>query len=378
MTWVLLTTGFLLAAAVLSAAGLVLKKNMHLWLASYWRPRLRRRSRRPDLVHVVFLFADHFEPYWGGSSRDLARTRAQEWCRQYPEVARKHRDAEGRHPQHTHFYPEEEYDPEILDELQALCRNGFGDVEVHLHHDGDTGEELRRKLTRFKNLLYSHHGLLRRNAVTGQIDYGFIHGNWALDNSRKDGKWCGVNDELTILKETGCYADFTLPSAPSDTQTRRINSLYWAHDDPARPKSHDAGRRLAKGHWDSQGLLMVQGPLALNWKSRKWGLFPRIENAEISSDNPPTRERVRLWAKQMIHVEGRPDHIIIKVHSHGTQESNRRAFFEEGMLDRLYGLLEETFRPEHGFGLHYRTAWETYETLRRLCEMDEARLEAVS
>ncbi|MBK8740376.1 MAG: hypothetical protein IPM02_13005 [Betaproteobacteria bacterium] len=77
--------------------------------------------------------------------------------------------------------------------------------------------------------------------------FAFIHGNWCLDNSRRDGRWCGVNNELRVLGELGCYADFTLPSAPSDTQTRKINSIYYANDDSTHPKSHDDGVDLRSG-----------------------------------------------------------------------------------------------------------------------------------
>ena len=59
-----------------------------------------------------------------------------------------------------------------------------------------------------------------------------------------------------MLRVAGCYADFTLPSAPSETQTRKINSLYYAVDDPAAPKSHDTGVDVAVGvrgqHHDAQ------------------------------------------------------------------------------------------------------------------------------
>src|SRR5258707_498316 len=76
--------------------------------------------------------------------------------------------------------------------------------------------------------------------------YAFIHGNWALDNSRPDGRWCGINNELDVLRETGCFADFTLPSAPSPCQTSTINRIYYAVDDPKRPKSHDTGFPIAE------------------------------------------------------------------------------------------------------------------------------------
>ncbi|MFC1831685.1 hypothetical protein ACFL0S_06655 [Thermodesulfobacteriota bacterium] len=39
-----------------------------------------------------------------------------------------------------------------------------------------------------------------------------------MDNLRPPGRWCGVNNEIDILHEMGCYADFTLLSVPSDTQ----------------------------------------------------------------------------------------------------------------------------------------------------------------
>src|SRR5262249_25465206 len=159
-----------------------------------------------------------------------------------PRMAEPFRDSAGRCPQHTFFYPIEdaEYDDHHVGRLAELCRAGFGDVEVHLHHDGESSDQLRELIERRIGRMHGAHGLLTKDE-TGRIAYGFVHGNWALDNSRPDGKWCGVNDELTILRETGCYADFTMPAAPSPCQTSTINSIYYAIDDPQRPKSHDRG-----------------------------------------------------------------------------------------------------------------------------------------
>ena len=119
----------------------------------------------------------------------------------------------------------------------------------------------------------------------GGLRYGFIHGNWALDNSHPDGRHCGVNQELGVLASTGCYADFTLPSAPNRTQTHMINSIYRALDTP-RPKSHDDGELLRAGQpqtLDGTSLLLIQGPLGLNWRRRKWGVLPRLENADLAA-----------------------------------------------------------------------------------------------
>ena len=132
--------------------------------------------------------------------------------------------------------------PSTSTPLARLCEAGLAELEIHLHHDNDTSEGLRSTLRGFADCLAREHGLLGRR-TDGRPAYGFIHGNWALDNARPDGKYCGVNDELSVLRETGCYADFTQPAAPDVSQTRTVNSLYYAVDDPRKPRSHERGLR---------------------------------------------------------------------------------------------------------------------------------------
>src|SRR5262249_49790535 len=198
-------------------------------------------------AHLLLCIADHYEPKLGQPSRAVADGRVERWVADYPRLFGDFRDSDGRPPRHSFFFPQEEYEPHHLDALAGLCRAGFGEVEVHLHHDHDTAEGLREKLLSFKQILAERHGLLAQDRQTGALAYGFIHGNWALGNSRPDGRWCGVNNELDVLRETGCYADFTLPSAPSPTQTRKSNSIYYAQSDPHRPKSHDTGTDVDRG-----------------------------------------------------------------------------------------------------------------------------------
>lgn len=341
-------------------------KNINIWLPGYISQSVRNitgTKKYSGPMHIIFCIADHFEPYWNDADDETASNRVDTWVKNYPQVASQFIDADGRHPQHTFFYPEEEYNPEYLDKLASLCKKGFGDVEVHLHHEDDTAQGLREKLLRFKNILYEKHGLLRKDSRTGEIVYGFIHGNWALDNSRRDGRWCGVNNELTILKETGCYADFTLPSAPSDTQTKKINSIYYAKDDPQRPKSHDTGMDVKVDKAPDGDLMIIQGPLTLNWRKRKWGVLPRIENGEISYNNPPTPERVDLWIRQGIHVKGRLEWIFVKVHTHGAQERNK-GFLLNGGLSILYSYLGEKYNNGKNYVLHYVTAREMFNIIK--------------
>ena len=336
-------------------------KNVQLWLPAYLRARLVRR-RRAGRTHIMFCVADHFEPDVGGAKLPEQLRRVERWVTSYPRLARTHRDADGRHPRHTFFYPAEAYHPEVVERLAHLCREGCGEVEVHLHHDGDSSASLEQKLEQAK-ADFARHGLLARERTTGRTRFGFIHGNWALDNSRRDGKWCGVNNELEVLRRAGCYADFTLPSAPSETQTRKINSLYYAVDDPAKPKSHDTGRDVRVGGQSNGELLLIQGPLTLDWRQRKYGLLPRIENGELSQWNPPSPQRVDLWIREAIGVQGRPDWVFVKLHTHGAKPGNTDVLLGEPM-DGMFSYLESAYHDGTSYALHYVTAREMYNIIK--------------
>jgi hypothetical protein len=340
------------------------QRNIHIWFLDYLKHRYRTRRLPPvhGPIHVMFCFVDHFEPLAENASHAIGLARVNRWAKDYCIVASRFRDSDGRPPAHTFFYPEEEYREEHVDVMADLCHRGYGEFEVHLHHDHDTESGLRDKLSRFTVLLADRHGMLARNEK-GEIPFGFIHGNWALDNSRPDGRWCGVNNELIVLREAGCYADFTFPSAPSDTQTRAISSFYYATDDPSRPKSHDNGVRMRVGGSPTGDLLILQGPLAMHWRHRKFGIWPRVENCDIAPCDIPIGERVALWRKQHVHVAGRPEWLFIKVHTHGAIEENADWLFSYGTGGEMYRLFEELDRQLNDgqrYVLHYVTARESY------------------
>jgi hypothetical protein len=335
----------------------VRRRHMHLWLGSYARQDWRAEGPPGQTRHLLFCFVDHFEPAWQRPSLAVEHQRVARWRQAYPKLCAGHRDADGRAPVHSFFYPEEEYRPEHLDALVELCRMGLGEIEIHLHHDNDTEAGLREKLRRFTNILADRHDALPRNPQTGQLQWTFIHGNWSLDNCRADGRWCGVNNELIVLREEGCYADFTLPAAPSECQTSTINQIYYATDDPSKPKSHDKGVRMRVGGQPVGDMLMIQGPLGLMWKNRKFGLIPRIENGDIRTSTPPTPERVDAWVETGIHVQGRPEWIFVKVHTHGTQERDMDTLLGPAM-DRAFTHLETQYNDGKRWKLHYVSARE--------------------
>jgi hypothetical protein len=325
-----------------------------------WLPAWLRRNRDTYALgtkHVMLAVCDHFEPLQRGDKTG-ALERIATWRREFPKAVSGVVDSGGQTPRHTFFYPVEKYDPDIVGQIAALCAETACELEVHLHHHDDTADNLRQTLRQATEQLASHGALARDE--TGALRYGFIHGNWALDHSDPHGRFCGVPDELAILQETGCYADFTLPSAPERTQTHVINSLYYARED-GHPKSHDRGRhvvaerdgRISHEH----ELLIVQGPLGLNWNRRKFGFLPRLENSDLTAANPPTLDRLRVWLECRIIVMGRPNWIFVKLHTHGAKPENTRMFLGEPMR-AFHRALAELAADDQTIRYHYVTARE--------------------
>ena len=340
---------------------------LYIWVPGYLQQRvLNQRAKQSASkgreTHVLFCMVDHFEPVSHGSTQEVERLRMRTWLERYPQLASRHRDSTGRPPQHTWFYPIENYRAEYLDGLVDLCQQGFGEIEVHLHHGHDTGETLRQRLE--QGLAdFSKHGAQLPQEASPRTTYGFIHGNLALDNSRFDSSLCGVNDELTVLRNTGCYADFSLPTVPSISQSRKVNAIYYVTDDPRRAKSFDVGVDVEVGRHPVGDVLLVPGPLSFNRHSRKWGVFPRVENGEIQGSNPPSAERVQVWVDQHIHVKGRPEWVVVKVSCHGAEERSWDALFGEA-AEEMYDTLEARYRDQGAYRLHYVTARELYNVIK--------------
>lgn len=364
-----MTATLWVVALLATGLGLVLffiwRKNMLTWLPAYLRQHLRRSpTSHSGPVHILFCFVDHYEPQWQNRDNlNLERERVNRWMQDYPAMARQFTDADGRHPVHTFFYPVEEYRAEHLDKLAGLCAQGYGEIEVHLHHEDDTAANLRSTLTDFANTLHQEHGALPIDPQTGAVRYAFIHGNWALDNSDPEGAWCGVNNELQILRETGCYADFTFPSAPHPTQPATINSIYYVTDEPDKPKSHNRGTHSRVGATGEGDLLLVNGPLMLNWQNRKHVLMPRIENSDIRASNPPIPSRIDLWVRAGIHVQGRPEWRFVKIHTHGAQEPDMALLLGDG-IHSMHRYLNERYNDGQHYVLHYVTAREVYNIIK--------------
>ena len=340
-----------------------LPKHAELWLPSYLQSRLRHHTtlRPPKRLWVVL--TDHFEPC-GNTTLDNAHLRMAAWEQRWPTIAANApRDAQGRPPVFTAFYPQEEYDPVILDKIAKLTLDGTLDVEVHLHHFHDTAPSFVDKVQRFTATLRRDHGLLHTHH--GKPVFGFIHGNWALDNSHPTGHGCGVTGELQLLRDLGCYADFTMPSLPSSTQSRIVNQIYWTTGDPARPRGFDHGVEATVGGGTRGDLLMITGPSGLRFRGR---LMPRIETGELASYDLPTPYRVQRWLELAPRLG---DDLFLKLYGHTAREDNAAAMLGDGRtpggFENLFRWIAEAARARH-LELHWASAFGMFQAVDRLIQ----------
>jgi hypothetical protein len=305
----------------------------------------------PPLEHIWVAMTDHYEPRWRGADLRTAQSRVALWRSAWPAIAKRCKpDSIGGTPRYTFFFPEEEYNPTLVEPLAEMVRNGIADVEVHLHHDGEGRQNFIDRMNCFCKALQGEHGLLRER--NGKLTFGFIHGNWALDNSRPDGHLCGLNDEILLLRDLGCYADFTMPSGDSPTQARLVNTIYYCYDDSDRPKSYDGGVPVRPGGGVEGDLLIISGPLGIRWRDR-W--LPRLETGELSGGNVATRYRVRRWVDLAPRIGADS---FIKLYTHGAQERNSSFLLRDGLESTFNMLLEEARR--RNCGLYYVSAWQMY------------------
>ena len=334
------------------------------WLWPYFRSVFRRPYVSSGPVHIMLAICDHYEPLGPRAEKnsDIGDRRVERWLREWPELARQFKDADGKHPKYSMFYPAEEAEKpdRYVPMLKPLVQDQWAEIEVHIHHRKDTAKSLATKLNQFRDFLHLEHGLLGKDA-DDKPGYAFIHGNWALCNSHPSGDWCGVNEELDVLLQTGCYVDYTFPSIPSPTQPKRFcNSIYYAQTQPNQNRSYDKGTHASVGYKRSSNeLLLIQGPVGLNWKWRNKGILPRIENGDLCSSNPPSPLRADLWIKQQVHVQGRPDWIFVKLHTHGCIEYNTDVLLNDPLKKTLH-YLENKYDDGKKFVLHYVSAREMY------------------
>ncbi len=330
----------------------VVSRKYYVWLPGYSNWLMHQEKQATGPVHLFFVYADHFEP---GEHFDWV----QRWQSEYPKLAAHHRDSDGRPVQHTWFYPAEQPIDRNMQALQNLVAGGWGETELHLHHFHDTQDSTQRRFEEGVSY-FQKFGFLK--GTDGKTHFGFIHGNWGLDNSLGPAM-CGASQEIRMLKNLGCFADFTFPSLWWASQPSWVDNIYEVTDDD-QPKSYDHGVPLYAG-WRPQGdLVMLQGPLVLIPTLNPAKLFFLVEDGDIHSAVPLTPRRVDAWVHANIHVAGRPDWVFLKVHGHAASTPEDIDETLGPHFDNALHYLETHYNDGVHYVLHYVTAREAYNLIR--------------
>ena len=357
---------FFLASLIILFA--VFKKKMQYWILSDVKRSIIRffQPKPKGAVHIMFCFVDHFEPGNRHATPELQKSRVDAWVNRYPDLASKHQDSDGVRPQHTFFFPPHYDTHDHLEKIVNLCSEGFGEVEMHLHHDKhgpwpDDEISLEKKILGCIEA-YSRYGVFC--LPDGRKTYGFIHGDWALANSLKGGTHCGVNNELSILKATGCYADFTFPIS-NEAQPKLANTIFYSQTDlfcakpyNIQPKPVQSGEKPP-----NNSLMLIQGIIGIRWKSRTHIFKPSIEQSNMDINDHPFAKRIDYWVNKGIHVKGKPEWVFIKIHTHGSREEDRDVLLGKG-CDDMFSYLETHYNDGKKYALHYVSSREMFNIVK--------------
>jgi len=339
------------------------------WLTRYPFWRLSRflqgfrATQQPP--HLIVTVANHYEPGWapngGCEDRKNQLARVQQWHREARVTAQLIKDVDGTPFRHTAFYPGEQYDPALLDVLAEMQAEGLGEVEIHLHHgteQPDTPQNLKASLIGFRDLLSEKHRCLSRSHPTDIPRYAFVHGNFALANSL-GGFGCGVDNEMEILAETGCYIDMTLPSFPLKAQVPKINAVYQCGRPLSEAVPHRCGPSL-RVHGTVAYPVIMTGPLVFDWSRTRWGLpFPRVDDGVLTANYHSDLARLDRWRGAQVSVQGRPEWIFIKLYCHGFFPGDLEATLGDP-IRRFWGTALDEGNRTGAFTVHFASAREAF------------------
>ena len=242
-------------------------------------------------------------------------------------MASRHRDATGRPPQHTWFYPGEQFEPDIMRVL------------------GTGGPRVRRSRIPFPSRLrYRRNPAARDAARVGSVRNVRIQSNERRQDplcvrarqlrarQQQRAVLCGVSTEIAMLHELGAFADFTFPSVYQESQPSVVNRIYAAKDDE-RPKSYDRPlplNALTRGEAD---LMIFEGPLVF---SPTWNLRRLFSNSTTAISIRRCRPARLAWiagcaptytypsARTGVHQDVRPRRGNARGHRSGDRSAIRR------------------------------------------------------
>ena len=148
--------------------------------------------------------------------------------------------------------------------------------------------------------------------MPGKPAFAFIHGNWALDNSRQDGgrNYCGVNSEIRLLRDLGVMpiSRSRRGSTPRSRGSRTRSTTPWTTRTRQNRTIAACGPGSGRAHWGSAAGAGTSRPLSAGSAPRDGRQRPGV----LSAVRPGTRGS--LDSSRDSNVEGCGSRIFVKLH----------------------------------------------------------------
>lgn len=343
---------FAILAIVLIVLSPLLKIYLNVgsfWLCSLlkWEfstPLDRERSSSPKDVAVAFIFT--CKPPL--TDRNLGIVLGE-----LTDLVSNHTDSDSVHLKMTFAKKNLHADPTGLSPLSEWCKDNSSELELLLSCES-------RREPSFRAQLYGHLAVLKSHGWATMID---SETRFTVVRERCRSELAGTipAEQIRVLAQAGCYADMSFPDIESRHKRTGINSIYSvssAVSDPFRDCSY-----LRTGELDTGDLVVIDGPLLTDWADWRDSYGPLVENGCLTPSNLPDSRRVESWIRANVHVIGQPDWIFVKLRITNLVDapSARRVL---QALHQSLSYLENVYRDNEAYRLHYVTAREMYNIAR--------------
>lgn len=329
------------------------RKRIDGWLPHYIKGLFNHPKVTGKPIDIMFMFVDHFE-------LNGKEDRLKAWSIDYPAIAKKHTDNDGHNPKHTFFYALDLMHEHELIAMKPVVDSGYGEFELHWHHENDSPTSFVEKLDAAMVIFHKHEYMLPYK-TDQKACFSFIHGNWSLANSRGS-HFCGVDNEVELLMQQGCYADFTFPALFSEAQPPMINNIYYCSNNYQKSCYFEGRDAAVNKPVEENEFMIFQGPMTINWLDWRHKWHPTFEDGDINSypthDDP---KRINAWMRQAIHVKGRPEWQFVKIFCHGAQDHKSVV---SDTTDRMFDYIEKHYNDGKNYRLHYVSAREAYNIVK--------------
>ena len=349
---------------LLIGIGELRKRSLDRWLVPYLLQRGRRLRRPHGPIHVLICIADHFEPRMGNVLRRSRSVARREMGRAtIPRCSGSFRDSDGRTPRHTFFYPIEEYDAEHLDALAGLCRAGYGEVEIHLHHDNDTAENLRETLAGGPGSLPIPSWPARPRPEDRPARFRLHPRQLGAGQFAARRPMVRRQQRARRPARDGLLRRFHVPLGPQpDPAAQDQQHLLRDRRSPAAPLARPRDRRRDRAgtrRWPDAD----PGPARAGLARPPLGPVPAHRERLSPGQSAAAHRSPGPLAQGASPGPGRPDWFFVKLHAHGAPESSHEVLLGEPMV-RFHQDLADRARRDPDFHYHYVTAREMYNLVK--------------